>query len=319
MGGGALKNYYLGQHPHLAEDYSVANRLSVVGKLGTSVGNFLDFGGNSWLSFHDNLVRSGWTVEIQDVAREASRNVFDVIACYFVFEHLVNLDSTVRHLASILAAGGNLIVEVPDSLLYDETYAGLLHEHQQHFQLSSLVRLMNRHGFAEVWSTHEESSRDFGFVSIFERQTKKQIDQLFPNHSAPEKFAIARKKQSEEIEFPAKFFDGWLDTKKLIVFWGANDNLELALGSGLLQRKQILVLDISSAKRNMMSALGLDFMHPDDFIATHEEILEVRSLTDAECEVVITASAHAAHIASRVRPITANYRVFDPMTGQTHT
>lgn len=175
---------------------------------------------------------------------------------------------------------------------------------------------MMRHGFSEVWSSRQECSRNFGIVVVFEKQNKKENQStnhnFTPNHSAPNKYLTARERQIEEVTFPTKFLFNWVEKKKLIVFWGANYLLELIVRSGTLAKEQIMVVDINPSKLHRMSNYGFECIDPDKFIDGYGENPETRSIKNEECEVVITAAAHAADIVARIGSVTMNYRVFDP-------
>lgn len=95
-------------------------------------------GGNARLNFDDELEKKGHSVTVYDVGDSFGNGYFDIICSYFVFEHLVDLDSVVQEFKAHLASFGKVIIEVPDAALYDVDHKGLQCEHQQHFQRASL-------------------------------------------------------------------------------------------------------------------------------------------------------------------------------------
>ncbi len=92
----------------------------------------------------------------------------DVLAHYFVLEHVRDTDGFLRAARRALAPGGLMICEVPDLHLYpQESSALLLHEHVSHFSPESLSALAARYGFAAVEISHRDCSRPFGFAGVF--------------------------------------------------------------------------------------------------------------------------------------------------------
>ncbi len=92
----------------------------------------------------------------------------DVLAHYFVLEHVRDTDGFHSAARRALAPGALMICEVPDLHLYpQESSALLLHEHVSHFSPESLSALAARYGFAAVEISHRDCSRPFAFAGVF--------------------------------------------------------------------------------------------------------------------------------------------------------
>ncbi len=84
-------------------------------------------------------------------------NSFDVITAFDVLEHLADIDTYVRALASVVRPGGHFIVSVPDvdslvARLSGRRWNSFLLEHLWYFSPDTLERFMAKHGFR--WKGH---------------------------------------------------------------------------------------------------------------------------------------------------------------------
>lgn len=309
-----LERYYLDQNPNIIEDYDTSKRISIIEEINQDITKkrLLDFGGSSRLNFHSELEKRGYSVSIKDIGDGYNEITYNVICSYFVFEHLIDLDAVVSEFKARLAAGGKIIIEVPDASLYDIDYSGLLFEHQHHFQNSSLKALMARYGFEEIFSSHELCSRNFGFVSVFQ-------EGFCPNYSFPidlsvrEKYIAGRAEQLRLNEYIYKFFNDKLKQKKILFFWGANANLEKILELEVSKDNECIVIDMNPNKRLLIENLGYKFFLPSEFFEAYSDILGGRSISSDETSVVITATAHSQSISNQLDKINCNYLTFDPI------
>jgi SAM-dependent methyltransferase len=81
----------------------------------------------------------------------ANLGKFDLVMLSHVLEHVADLQSTVDSLTALLNDGGIFYVEVPDASRYDQflvaPFQDFNTEHINHFTLSSLRNLFERHGY----------------------------------------------------------------------------------------------------------------------------------------------------------------------------
>lgn len=76
------------------------------------------------------------------------RGRFDLVASFYVFEHVARPAEALREIAPLLAPGGRLYVMVPDA--YQNPADLLAVDHTHHYSEASLRHLLGRAGFAEV-------------------------------------------------------------------------------------------------------------------------------------------------------------------------
>ncbi len=73
---------------------------------------------------------------------------FDLVTMFFVTEHLVEPQATLRHVANLLAPGGVLYLAVPNVL--DNSIDAFLADHLSHFSAPSLTLLLHRAGLRPI-------------------------------------------------------------------------------------------------------------------------------------------------------------------------
>jgi len=297
---------------HVAEDYDIQKRISAIERAASMQKGheILDFGANERRSFHEELGARGFNVETCDVGDPLPKKKFDLIASYFVFEHIVELDETIDLLAKHLKPDGKMIVEVPDASLYEKSLGGLIGEHQQHFQKSSLTWLFRRHGFSLKRSSRDECSRDFGFLSVFEKGSANEFHEV--DSSVVKSYKIGLETLMAQSSYARRFFEEVLSEKSLLCFWGANANLELVIETNEMKGKNVLAIDINPLKRDVVEQAGLEFMSAGDFAVSKDEILNRFDVSSDETIIVITASEHSKPISQVANALSLEFVVFDP-------
>lgn len=163
-------------------DYSIDNRLRVLREslAGRQNVSFVEIGGNASERFQKAiapLVSAYTNVEVNASCGSAVSSVgelprasADVVAAYFVLEHLRDPILFFRSAAGLLKEDGLLIVEVPNLYVYPLNPAGLAWwEHTNHFSPLSLATLARTAGFALKTLSYHLCSRPFGFVAVFSR------------------------------------------------------------------------------------------------------------------------------------------------------
>ena len=311
-----LIKYYNDQINHVAEDYDVQKRLNLIKSTTDSFygKRLLDFGGNTKQSFHQKLEELSCEVEIADSSNDKIKAPFDLITSYFVFEHLVDLDNTLALFRDIIKKNGIIIIEVPDTNLYKNDYSGLMYEHQQHFQLSSLIALFLRFGFSFISSSQEDCSRNFGFVAVFKKTSTKILNEVDVNKDVVNFYKIARKQQIAQSEYPKKFFfrDDIFLNKKGIIFWGVNANLDEIINSVTLNLKHKIAIDLNADKQKYLDD-DFEFFTPDIFFKGLNNILLCKQLVIDDLLFIITATEHYKAIKKEISLITNQYLLYDPI------
>ena len=307
-----LEAYYYDQILQVVEDYSIEKRLSVIKKCSgkNNLSKILDFGGNSKLSFHKALEELGFEVEIMEIGYNIPNKKFDIITAYFVLEHLVDLDSIIKMFSNLLSESGSLIIEVPDANLYNVNYNGLQFEHQHHFQPHSLRTLLNRHKFIESYSSSDDCSRNFGFVSTFKKVKYKYVPEKTRSNLI-KKYISAKKKYFTEDDFPKRYFKRFSNIS-VIVLWGVNTYFEQIIKSQILIGKKIIAVDIDPNKKKIIDKFGYLFFSPIEFIKSYFLIIEDLGIQNDNIEIVITASTYFNSIKKQLAIITDRVNLYSP-------
>jgi 2-polyprenyl-3-methyl-5-hydroxy-6-metoxy-1,4-benzoquinol methylase len=165
------KGYHIARRVMLRAKRSLVNRLT-----GRTSGRLLDIGCGTG-EFAGIMHEAGWQVQgvepfaaarasaaarfgvpVVDVSEQAGLpdHAYDVITLWHVLEHAHDLNRSMRELERLLAAGGTVLIGVPNHTCYD---AGFYREmwaaydtprHLFHFAPDTMRRLAAAHGFAVV-------------------------------------------------------------------------------------------------------------------------------------------------------------------------
>jgi SAM-dependent methyltransferase len=180
---GDLAEYYAGSFSAFVgatPDYDIGKRLAFLEIVAPEGGLFVEVGANQPTEFHRGL-RSLYgkvvTVEINNSVSSDfwSLNALpdgcaDVVAHYFVLEHIPRVPKFLNECGRVLREGGVMVCEVPDISVYPTEPSALqLHEHANHFSQDVLRGIAEQFGFIEISTNTELCSRSFGFVSAFRK------------------------------------------------------------------------------------------------------------------------------------------------------
>jgi len=261
-----LHAYYSDSHSSFEMqvlDYDPAIRLAFLDRMIGPGGTFVEVGAHQSTLFHDELGRRFDTVTTLDLNESLNRDrrtlpeiddaVADVVAHYFVLEHVPRAVPFLRQCARILKPGGVMVVEVPDIVLYPHNATALqLHEHTSHFSAAALQTVARRAGF-ELIGDCVAASRVIGFAAAF-RKTSNEIVTPAP----PNEYAINKAHVLQGLQVLAAQAEFWTQTAKQmkalhecgqpLVLWAANDALAAFLRAHP-QPPETIVIDSDEGKR----------------------------------------------------------------------
>ncbi|WP_256735743.1 methyltransferase domain-containing protein [Leptospira santarosai] len=245
-------------------DYDYEKRLYVIKKyVGGNRGVFLELGANQKTKFHSELEKiysNVYTVEPNLSSKNEFRSLealadiqTDCVASYFVLEHIPDIAGFWMQSAKLLIENGFLICEVPTIELYSKYLSPLIaFEHVNHFTIGTLANIANNYGFELVYSSHEDCSRPYGFVAVF--QKKKGLDFKFRSEYKENKlffskgmdlvtdFFLRIEKASELITKAEKL-------NELVIVYAANQTTR-RLFPLLKESKNVVVVDLDPRKEN---------------------------------------------------------------------
>lgn len=252
-------------------DYSIDKRLNVIKFCQAKIQatRYLETGSNNSPEFIDKLssvITHIETVELNEdcsstynTLADVPQNSQEIIASYFVLEHIPNPKSFLETCYSLLIDNGFLIIEVPNLNLYPKDPAGLmLYEHLNHFSPATLMALAKRCGLETTNISLLECSRGFGFVAVFQKTTKLSTPQETTNNfELLQARAYMREGRSIIEAFHDRIASAQLllkDSDKNIVIWAANEICSLLLTDTPLSQTTTIV-DADPRKSNYLSPI----------------------------------------------------------------
>jgi hypothetical protein len=249
-------------------DYDVEKRLEVIAEWGSSSRNksFYEIGAHMKTVFHERLGKQFSQVFTTDPNQEfaGSNDIrgnhfmeVDVIAHYFVLEHVPNVSDFLSNCWNLLKRGGRMICEVPDLALYQKDISALiLHEHLNHFTSRSLTAIAEKIGFRLLESSNEQCSRSFGFVSVFEKVTdplnSKPVNEYFANESY---FLLGLHKLESFLKIREEVYLTIRQQEsagKDVDIWGANDKLLRLFPDEADIPKNVCIVDSNPKKKDFL-------------------------------------------------------------------
>lgn len=176
----------------------------------------------------------------------------DVIASYFVMEHIGNVDDMLKRCYRNLKDDGILLIEVPDIEAYVKDPVALeVLEHVNHFSPISLINMCRHQGFRVVYFSRENASRSYGFVAAFVKGNMSLEDAIiFINEASMkeglEKVEKIRPKNIEKMALTVK--------AKGTALWCANDMCKEFLQQYELRfgKYDGLIIDENPKKKNFI-------------------------------------------------------------------
>lgn len=274
----ALAAYYGDSYARFAAarpDYSLANRLEVLEIYRGDGGQFIEIGSNRCAEFLEaaaKLFRVLSTVELNEDCDSTARSttaldsgIADVVASYFVLEHVPEPQAFLAEMARLCRAGGHVVVEVPDLALYPRDPSGLmLHEHVNHFSATSLAHLARRAGLDVVEVRHEGCSRPFGFTMVL-RKAGRLAELPADPTARHDALACMREGWQRYTAFIDQITQVWtrVSPSDRVVIWGANELCARLIENRSLPDK-VLLLDSDPAKRDYFP--GREVRLPSDHV-----------------------------------------------------
>ena len=276
-----LIEYYADKYPvHEILDYSSEKRKEFLEKHleGRRRGHYLEIGANAnSRTFHDSIKPLFISLETTDVnpdcqvdqlsLAECRTKQADVIAAYFVLEHIADVRGFLREVHGRLFPGGLFVVEVPDLFDYGRCNAGLAaSEHVNHFTPCTLWRFLVEEKFRIVAGSRFFCSRDYGFVLAAER-VEKVADAAEENYEAAwEKVCLddamaSLSKRKTCVDRIRSEIEKIASSERPVVLWGASQSCFDLLADADLAKK-VVIVDNDPRKKDFLP--GYSVLLPGD-------------------------------------------------------
>lgn len=253
-----------GQRP----DYDLTARLDVLDSVTRGRARLVEIGANQPTEFHERARRmfaDVTTVEINDSVNSDARSlggladgICDVVAHYFVLEHVTQVRGFIMECARLLRPDGVMIVEVPDLAIYPSDPVALGNfEHMSHFSRGMLDRIAVQCGLSPVAVGAGRCSRPFGMVAAYGKNSGAQ-----PVVTDSEYAVNLRHFQAGQQRLTAmrsSLLEAWQRVESYraqgrhVIFWGANEILDRFL-DGRVPGDRVQVVDSDPLKASFGAA-----------------------------------------------------------------
>lgn len=259
-------------------DYDINFRMEIINKFTKSKPSkvkprFIEFGPNTFGEFQNRISESFdyFPIEPNIAFRSLSNKVMDIkeikladiIAHYFVLEHIPNPLKFLKKCNTLLRIGGFMIIEVPNIEIYPIDPVALnLYEHQSHFSFGTLKYLAGKVGFEHIES-NKKSSRSFGMLLVFKKTHELSISSNSSLSEIPNEYEINKINFNLGLDQIKIFNNNLIKAKSfidksegsLVMLWGANQNLIDFIQmfySNLRIPDFLILIDSDRRKRNLL-------------------------------------------------------------------
>jgi len=266
---------------NLIPDYSVEKRICLIKNFlrQDSHSTYFEIGSNNCKAFKielEKIFSNLASLEINKSCDSSFKDIkkipelsADILAAYFVLEHVPNPKNFLLSYRDILSDDGVFIIEVPNLLIYPRDPAGLdLCEHVNHFSPYTLSELANECGYEIIETSYNKCSREFGFVAVL----KKSTTIFHRNKKNRNEFIIGRScileglEVLKRLEHKINFSRNILKERSNVIIWGANWYcMRLLNGFKFPDDNEATIIDIDIRKKDYL---------PGYTIYTPEEVLD---------------------------------------------
>jgi SAM-dependent methyltransferase len=262
----SLASYYADSFCHWggqALDYDIEKRIEFIRAQRQGTELFLEVGSNQQGKFHDELKKifaKVITAELNQSVESDYRSLddmpyrVDLVAHYFVLEHIPYVGRFLGKCHKVLKEDGVMICEVPDLSLYPNDISGLLlFEHMNHFSIETLSRIASRAGFQLQAHSIKSCSRGFGFTSAFVKGTPAKKEPAHSAYAENKEYFLKGLSRVDEMKKDLRRYRSRLQeyvaANKKVILWVANDVLMRFLENGPPPENS-LVVDSNPGKKN---------------------------------------------------------------------
>ncbi len=184
---------------------------------------------------------------IADLNESTKRGPYDLVIASHVVEHVLDLD-LIHLLRGLVAEGGLLYVEVPDSLHYETQqrleflyYFDRLHVN--HFTPQSLARLVSGYDFGYIkhfeYTFPYRDGGEYPALGMLFRKDGAAVDVVSPSiRDGVDRYTQQEKERARAVAAVLGTFEG-------VLVWGAGDNFYRSVGNGgpLSSLRNMVLLD----------------------------------------------------------------------------
>ncbi len=317
----SLQGYYADAYSAPASqlpDYDVERRLACIDSAGPRRRLLVEVGSNQQTAFHQRLASEFQrvvTVELNEGVSADCRSLADVepgsadvVAHYFVLEHVTAVGQFLGDCARVLAADGVMIVEVPDLAIYPADPVALGNfEHMNHFSRGMLDSLAALSGFAPIDVARNLCSRPFGMVAAYRKDANAGRHAMGgQGYDDNKRLFLAGfetlDRMRQALARSWTLVEKYQALGRAIVFWGANEMMDRFLG-GRLPGPGVTVVDSDPLKAGFSRefavhtpAAAADAVRQSSAIFLFTKLHSAAILADLRMRFGKTYAADAIHI-----------------------
>lgn len=245
-------------------DYSISKRIELIKKFITEkCETYVEIGSKQKTDFHNqlhDLFQEIITIEPNNETDSELNDInklnrkADLIAHYFVLEHVSNLDDFFNQVTSNLKENGYVICEVPSLKKYYKHISPLiLFEHVNHFTEESLNRISSKYGLKQIFTSDNMCSRDFGFVSVFKKSTEIETFSINEFDENKDYFLNGLETYKDILNLNNHVRDFILSNEKNHVLIWAINSTTLRLLNEFEPKSNLFFVDVDARKKDFLS------------------------------------------------------------------
>lgn len=224
-----------------------------------------------------------FTGVLADVPRiRASQPPSDVIILIGVLEHLCDLDTSLKGVRELASPDALIYVEVPAATDFaswpDAPFQEFSTEHINYFSAVSLTNLMNRFGFAQVYSRQIARPQSQSTImpvvaAIYRKEELSDKSPIIPDTESERGLTayIARSRQTDESI--RKIINDLVASNRPVIVWGVGTHTLRLLETGRLAQANIVAFVDSNPRYQGKELHGRPIVAPADLYEKSEPIL----------------------------------------------
>ena len=237
---GDLSDYYADSFSAFKDaspDYDIEKRLAFLREVAPIGVMFIEVGANQPTEFHHRLKRPYEKIATVEINNSVSYDFqslealpddcADVVAHYFVLEHIPRVIEFLKSCHRVLHEGGVMVCEVPDIHIYpNDPTALLLYEHTNHFSQHILCEIASQVGFDVLKVNSSLCSRPFGFAAAFRKsapQNRRGFSDYQKNRELFTEGVRKLERLQVEMDSAGERLEAYKDHNSPVIFWAAND------------------------------------------------------------------------------------------------
>jgi len=205
---------------------------------------------------------------------------FDVLVFSSVLEHVIDLGNALERMRNLLAPGGLIYIDVPDTVSFATWISAPLQqfsvEHVNFFSSTSLSNLLRRHGCGPVAFWHELRALgaigDPALCGVFRKTDEPDLTTVRDHETEAGLRRYIQLSQKDDVTVRSRI-DSLVSNKQSILVWGTGTQVQRLLASTNFGNARIRAFVDSNANYQGKEFNGLPILAPSELHAYSEPIV----------------------------------------------